>query len=379
MKFRRRGLLINGALGILLLGGAGAIYNALGLGGATQEAAVRTVAASRGTVVASVSASGSVESAQTRSLSFDTSGTVEKIYVQVGDKVSKGQILARLDDDSAREGLEAALADYQAAAEDSGSSAAAYASYVKARIAYREAQREVAGTVLKAPFGGTITALNGTVGGSSSGGSVASTTAGSGASTSGGSGASTGGSTGFLTVTNTAKLQLTGNFTETDVARLKVGQEATVTFDALSGVSGKGEITQIEPVSATSNNVVQYPVTVAFTEVPKQVKLGQTATVSVEVGRAADVIALASSAITTAGGQSTVTLLKNGRQVRTPVTLGVKGTVTTEIRSGLSEGDQVVPPATTTTTGQQGNQMRGFGGGGGFTGGGGQPPGGGGR
>lgn len=372
MKFRRRGLLINGVLGILLLGGAGAIYNALGLGGAAQEAAVRTVAASRGTVVASVSASGSVESAQTRSLSFDTTGTVEKIYVQVGDKVSKGQILARLDDDSAREGLEAALADYQAAAEDSDSSATAYAAYVKARIAYREAQREVTGTVLKAPFGGTITALNGTVGGSSS------SSGGSGASTSGQSGASTGGSAGFLTLTNTAKLQLTGNFTETDVARLKVGQEATVTFDALSGVSGKGEIIQIEPVSSTSNNVVQYPVTVAFTQVPKQVKLGQTATVSVEVGRADDVIALASSAITTAGGQSTVTLLKDGRQVRTPVTLGVKGTVTTEIRSGLSEGDQVVPPATTTTTGQQGNQMRGFGGGGGFTGGG-QPPGGGGR
>ncbi|SDI10915.1 membrane fusion protein, macrolide-specific efflux system [Sinosporangium album] len=356
MKFRRRGLITNGALGILLLGGAGAVYQTLGPGDSTEQVTVRTFTASRGTVIASVSASGKVESARARSLNFGTSGTVEKIHVKPGDKVTAGQILAELDDDAAQESVASAAAGLKAAAEDSESSASAYAGYVKADITYKEAQRTLAATDLKAPFAGTVTAVNGTVGGSSA------------SSASSGGGAGTAEAGGFIELADTRRLQLVGSFTESDVTKLKVGQTASISFDALTGVTGEGKITQIDPVAATSNNVVQYPVTVAFTDVPDEVRLGQTATVSVEVGKAENAIAVASTAITTAGGQSSVTVLRDGRQVRTPVTVGVQGTSLTEITAGLSEGDQIVPPASAAT--QNGNQrMGGFpGGGGGFPG-----------
>lgn len=358
---RRRALITNGVLVILLLGGVTLAYTQLGAGQAAGDTAVRTVTATRGTVVAAVTASGSVASAKARSLGFGSSGTVEKIYVKAGEKVTKGQILAKLDDDAAQESLSAAEATYDGAVEDGTSTTALYASYIKARNDYRQARRTVQGTVLKAPFGGTITAVNGTVGGSSS------------------SSAAQGGDQeagGFIELADTTKLQIVGNFTESDVAKLKVDQEATITFDALQDVTATGKITQIEPVAATSNNVVQYPVTVTFTEVPKQVRLGQTASVQVEVGRAENVVAVLSTAISTAGGQSTVTLLKNGVQTRTTVQVGVQGTATTEIKQGLVEGDQVVPPTVSTTTG--GNQRQGGFGGGGFPGGA-AVPGGGGR
>ncbi|MGW3342353.1 efflux RND transporter periplasmic adaptor subunit [Nonomuraea rubra] len=373
VSIRRRALITNGALAVLLLGGAGLAYAQLGTGQAAGETAVRTVTAGRGSVTASVSASGAVESSRSRALSFGTSGTVEKIYVKAGDKVSKGDILAKLDDAASQESLSAAKATYESALDDGTDTAQLYAAYIKARNAYREAQRTVAGTVLKAPFKGTITAVNGSVGGTSSGSGSGS---GSGQATTG-TAAGTG-SSGFIELADTTKLQLVGTFTESDAGKLKKGQDATITFDALPGVTATGEVTQIQPVASTSNNVVQYPVTITFTKVPGQVRLGQTATVEVVVGQAENVVTVPSTAVSTSGGQTTVTVLKDGRQTRTPVEVGVQGSTLTEIKSGVSEGDQLVPPATTTgTTGNNGGGMRGVGGGGGFPGGGGMPGGGG--
>ncbi|MGN9839944.1 efflux RND transporter periplasmic adaptor subunit [Nonomuraea sp. H19] len=368
-RISSRALITNGALAVLLLGGAVFAYAQLGTGQAAGETTVRTVTASRGSVVAAVSASGAVESAKSRSLSFGTNGTVEKIYVKAGDKVGKGDILARLDDDAAQESLSAAKATYESAVADGTGTAQLYAAYVKARNAYREAQRTVAATVLKAPFGGTITAVNGSAGGSS-GASGQST--GQGQATTGTSASAA--SSGFIEIADTGKLQLVGAFTEADAGKLKRGQAATVTFDALPGVSAAGKVTQIEPVASTSDNVVQYPVTVTFTEVPDQVRLGQTATVEVVVGRADDVVTVPSTAVSTSGGQTTVTLLENGTPTRTPVEVGLQGTALTEIKSGVAEGDQIVPPATT-TAGTPGGNQRQFGGGG-FPGGGGMPGGG---
>ncbi|WP_030922631.1 efflux RND transporter periplasmic adaptor subunit [Streptosporangium amethystogenes] len=365
LSTKRGALIVNGALGVLLLGGAVIAYSSLGGEASSAEAAVRTVQVTRATVTASVSASGTVASARARALDFASSGTVEKIYVKVGDKVTKGQILARLDDDSAQESLDAAAAALDTADDDT-STAAAYAQYVTARNTYRAAKRAVDGTVIKAPFAGTVTAINGTVGGSSgsSGSSAKATGNTSGAAGSGSSSGVASGSGGFVDIADTGKLQLVGTFTESDVTRLKVGQVASIGFDALNGVTAAGKVTQIQPTATTSNNVVQYPVTISFTEVPDEVRLGQTATVRVVVESVENVLALSSTVISTTGSRSTVTVLRDGRQVPVQVEAGVKGDTLTEIKSGLNEGDQVVRPAATGTT-QQGGGIPGLGGGGG--------------
>jgi macrolide-specific efflux system membrane fusion protein len=99
--------------------------------------------------------------------------------------------------------------------------------------------------------------------------------------------------------------------------------------------------------------------------VPKTVRLGQTTSVQVIVAKADDVLTVPTSAVRTAGGQNTVIVLENGQQVTKRVEIGVKGDSTTEIKSGLNEGDQVVRTTTTSTTGQSGGFP-----GGGFPGGG---------
>jgi multidrug efflux pump subunit AcrA (membrane-fusion protein) len=79
------------------------------------EAQQREVTVARGVVQSTVSGSGNLEPATELDLSFGTSGTVTAVDVEAGDDVVEGQVLARLDQRSARVALAQAKADYQAA------------------------------------------------------------------------------------------------------------------------------------------------------------------------------------------------------------------------------------------------------------------------
>ena len=359
----RRSVVVNGTLGVLLAGGVGVAYLSLGGDGEEPTTSGRTTTVSRGSLVESVSASGSVESAKSSALGFGGSGTVKKIYVAVGDEVEKGARLAVLDQTEAREDLEAARANLAAAEEDTDS-AQGYAGYVQAQNAVKSAQRALDGTVIYAPFAGTVTAVNGSVGES------ASSSSSTGSSTAGNSSGTATGSNGFIEIANPSKMKVEGAFTESDTTKLKVGQSATVTFNALSGVTANGKVTQISTEPTTTNNVVSFDVVITLTDKPAKVRIGQTSTVTVEVSRAEDVLYVPSAAVSTAGGQSTVTVLENGKPVVRTVTTGITGDSGVEIKSGLEEGDQVQLTISGSTTSGNGGFP-----GGGNTGGG--PPGGG--
>lgn len=386
---RRRRLLTNGVLAILLVAGICVAYFSLhDDAGASSPGRIARV--SRGTIVSSVSASGSVASTNSRDLGFGTSGTVDSIKVQVGDKVKEGQLLATLDDASAQDQLKSAQAALAAAESGDTTTPSGYSSYVQAKTSYDSARRALDGTELKAPFSGTVVAVNGSVGGSSSGssssssGNSSSSSNSSGVGSSGGAGggnggapssssgasssnASSAGGGGFITLADTGKLQVKGNFTESDVAKVKKGQQATVTFDAMQGSHATGKVTGIDQTSTTSNNVVQYGVTVSLTDPPAGLRIGATATVQVITASAQNVLYVPTAAVRTAGGQSTVTVLSGGKQVPRRVQIGVQGDQGTEITSGLNEGDQVVIASTSGGTGGGGfpaGRFPGLGGGG---------------
>ncbi|MER7730898.1 biotin/lipoyl-binding protein [Streptomyces erythrochromogenes] len=374
---RGRALLVNGTLAVLLAGGIGFAYVSLSDDEATASATTRTTSVTRGDLTASVSASGSVESATKRALAFSGSGTVANIGVKVGAAVKKGQKLAELDRTEAQEELDAAEAQLAVAADGDTSTAQGNASYVQAKNAVSAAQRALDGTVLYAPIDGTVTAVNGSVGESASGSSASSGSSGSSASS--GSSGSSAASGGFIDIASPDAVQVTGKFTEADATKLKVGQTATVTFAALSGVTAQGEVAAIDSAPTTENNVVSFGVTVTLKEKPEQVRIGQTASATVTVSEVKDALYVPTAAVRSAGGQSTVTVLEAGKPVVKTVTVGIAGNAGTEIKSGLKEGEQVqITVATGTGTG--GSQMPGggFGGMGGGMGGGGRAPGGGG-
>lgn len=184
---------------------------------------------------------------------------------------------------------------------------------------------------------------------------------------------------------------MTVSFGESDINKLKVGQAATVTPDALSGVQLGAHVTSISPVGTTSNNVVSYQATLTLDQNDSSVKPGMSATASVITGQAQGVN-LPNAAVTGSGSLGTVTVTRNGKQTTQQVVVGLRGDSRTQIVSGLSAGEQVViktvlPPLTPATTGTTsssgtlggtGARSGGAGAGGGFFGGGGGRPAGGG-
>jgi macrolide-specific efflux system membrane fusion protein len=386
MRFwRRRTFLINSVLSALLVGGGTWAYTLLNSDGAgsTGTSTARTGTVAQGTVTATVTASGTVASATTMNHNFVTSGTVTSIKVAVGDKVTKGQLLATVDDTDTAQALETAtenLADAKEALteakadndDDSDIVEQAQRSVKSAQNAYDSAKRAQTGTTLKAGMAGTVTALNGTVGGSSSGSSSTGSTGSTGSSTS----SSSSGSSAFIVISDMAKLQISASVPEADATRLKLKQTAKVTWNALANTSAEGIITTISPTSTTSGGVTSYPIVVSLNSVPDGAKLGQSVALSVVVSEVQDVLYVPAAAVKSAGNIKTVTVVTStGAQETRTVTIGVEGDSYTEIKSGLTLGEKVVI-ATVTSNSTTTNQFPG--GGGQFPAGGGQAPAGGG-
>ncbi|MFC0115193.1 efflux RND transporter periplasmic adaptor subunit [Kibdelosporangium aridum] len=386
MRRGRRAWLINGVLVVALVAAGWGAYTFLWpSSNAATPTGVRSVAATRTDVVETVSAAGSVESSYTGTADFAASGTITQINVKVGDTVSKGQQLAKLDDSQAKLQLAAAKSSLSAAKENLAnasettttqqgqssqqqSTKSLQAQVDQAEVNVDQAQEAVNATTLTAPGDGTVTAINGTVGqktGSSSGGSTAS----SGSADSGNS--STSASSGFITITNLASLQVKANLAEIDVAKVKAGQDATVTLNAMPDTPQAAKVSAIDLTATTgSNNVVTYGVTLTLNTPPAQLRPGQSASVAITVAKAADAIAIPSAAMRTVGTSHTVNLLVNGQETSRAIEIGVRSESLVQVTSGLNVGDQVVLPTAPATSNQQERGGGGSFGGGGLGGGG---------
>ena len=146
-----------------------------------------------------------------------------------------------------------------------------------------------------------------------------------------------------MVITDMTALEVDTMVSEADATQVKVGQPATITFPA-TDASESGEVTAIDVQETVTNNVVEYGVTVSLVEGTKGLKLGQTADVSIETGSASGVLYVPTSAVTTVGAISTVTVRTDGVDTPTVVQTGLEGNSRTEIVSGLAEGDVVVIP-----------------------------------
>jgi len=241
--------------------------------------------------------------------------------------------------------------------------AAAQASVLQAQADLDTAQRNLDQAALTAPFDGVVSAVTIQVG-TSSGASSSSTS--SSTSTSGG-GAS-------ITLIDRSKLHIDISLSETDAAKVQVGQPVALTFDALPNVTLQGKVATIAPAATVSQNVVTYPVQVEFDPGTAAVKVGMSATADIQIQQINNALVVPSRAVQTSGNNRSVTVLQGGVPVTVQVEAGVTSDGQTEILSCvdtgaqcLRVGDVLAIPSTTTTTTQAGNRG-GFGAPGGFGG-----------
>jgi macrolide-specific efflux system membrane fusion protein len=173
---------------------------------------------------------------------------------------------------------------------------------------------------------------------------------------------------------------MTVSLSEDDISNVKVGQMATVSITALSGVELAGRVSSISPLGTDSSGVVSYDATITVTQSNSKVFPGMSATASIVTGQAQGVT-VSNDAITGTGNNATVQLVSNGKTTTQAVVVGLRGSSRSQIVSGLKAGQEVkititLPSLGTSTTSSSSSSSTSgvggrFGGAGGFTGGGG--------
>jgi HlyD family secretion protein len=194
----------------------------------------------------------------------------------------------------------------------------------RARVA--AAQATVDQARLVAPFDGTVVAVGSDVGDPVSNGSAG------------------------VTIADLSQYEVQLSVSELDVENIAVGQEASLTLDAVPGQTFTGRVAYVPLVGASTQGVVTYPVTVVVDNPDPAIRPGMTAAVSIIVQRHENVLVVANRAIHVSSGQRTVTVLYQGQTISVPITLGLVGDTTSEVAEGaLKEGDVVVLSSSSTS------------------------------
>ncbi len=223
--------------------------------------------------------------------------------------------------------------------------ASAHATVLQSELALQTAQTNLANATLRAPVAGVVATLTGQAGEAATGSATSP----------------------FLSIANVTSLQLHGTVGEADVAKLKLGQVATVTVDAVgTGSRMTGKVTLIDPVATIQQGVPVYGVDVTVDVPDALVRPGMSGTANVILVSRTNVLTVPNLAIRTTAGRRGVQVMREGKAVDAEVVFGVATDTVTEVVSGLEEGELVVLPQarTTTTTTTQQQRVPGIGGGG---------------
>jgi HlyD family secretion protein len=138
---KKRILIITGIVALLVIGFFAISSIRRGQQTRAAQASTQTAPAERGTLVAQIGASGTVRANQSGLLTWQTSGTVGAVNVQVGDRVTTRQELASLDQSSLAQNVILAQADLVAAQKDLDNLMNSSLQQAEAQQAVEEAQK----------------------------------------------------------------------------------------------------------------------------------------------------------------------------------------------------------------------------------------------
>jgi HlyD family secretion protein len=196
-----------------------------------------------------------------------------------------------------------------------------------ALINLNKAKQELLKTEIIAPFDGTIVAVDVKVNDQLSQFDYSSKTA--------------------VYLVDTKTIRMTGVIDEIDITKVKVGQQAILTVDALPGQKLNGHVTFVSPFGTLMAGVVNFPVEVYLdpSENATDLRGGLTATADIVIGKRDNVLQVPNRAIKGLSGDYWVDVVTNAAAAtieKTPVRTGMQNKRSTEITSGLKEGEKVL-------------------------------------
>ena len=282
------------------------------------EVAVTSEAATRGAVVTTVAATGTLEPVTTVQVGSQVSGMIQALTADFNSIVRKGQVLARLDQslflsalEQAQANLVRAEADYERAritladadtklararelagrqlipmneldtADVNQKNAAAQvrsaqASVGQARAAVAQARVNLGKTVITSPIDGIVVSRNVDVG---------QTVA-----------ASMSAPTLYLIAADLTRMQLNASIDESDLGQVAEGQRVSFTVDAHPGETFTGVVNQVRLNPVVHSNVVTYAAIISAPNPALKLMPGMTASLTIEVERRNDVLRIPAAA-----------------------------------------------------------------------------------
>jgi len=284
----------------------------------------------RAEMVAVYSGTAPIEAHEEATVVAKVGGEARQIFVEEGDAVKTGQVLARLDGDRLRLTLaqtEANLRklerDYKRTLElaEKGLVPKSTAENTKydldaLRAGYDSARLELSYTEIRAPIDGVISARNIKVGNT------------------------IGPNDPTFTVTDLDPLLAFVHVPEKEFRKIAPGQNAEVVIDALGGARFIGTISRISPTVDPQTGTFR-----ARVEVPdatRTLKPGMFARVNIVYERRQDALQLPRTAIIEADGQQSVFVVGSGKAEQRTIETGLANGGWIEVLGGLKGSEQVV-------------------------------------
>lgn len=133
------------------------------------------------------------------------------------------------------------------------------------------------------------------------------------------------------------------NVSETDVSKVRVGQNVTMTLDAFPRDQVfAGTIADVNPAETVVQGVIYYQITLTFDTKEEGIKPGMTANIEVVSARKQGALVIPPQALQYKDNKPYVRVLEGGVPVERSITLGIQGNTTVEVTDGLKEGEEVV-------------------------------------
>lgn len=265
-----------------------------------------------------------VESDVKNNIAPNTPYRIEKIYVEVGDQVHKGQVLVQLDASSLRQlklQLENQKVEFARTQQLYQVGGASKAEYDNAKMQFdvlsTQYKQFAENTQLVAPISGVVTARNYDNGDMYSSGQP------------------------VLTIEQTNPVKLLVNVSENYYKLMKKGMPVDIALDAYDGETFTGKVTIVYP--SIDVNTHTFPVEVTISNPAQKVRPGMFARATINYGSANHVIVPDEAIVKQVGaGDRYVYVYKGGKVSYNKVELGQHIGTSYEIVSGVNPGDEVV-------------------------------------
>lgn len=324
----------------------------------------------RGNITAQVTASGKLQAFEKTPVGAQTSGEIKHLYVEIGDQVKKGQLIAELDPTvplnnlaKAKDTLIAAQADlnilnrqltvakadlnsFTRLYHEGASSKAEYNRYlstyqdtrnriIQAKAKIHTAQLEVKNmsqslsyTKIKAPMDGTVISLPVAVGQTL---------------------AASLDTPVIAQIAQLDKMKIKVEISEGDIYQVQPGQQAIFTISGNPDRYYSAVVKTVYPASintadnskGSSSN--SYYAILEVSSVDQNFRVDMTAIVTIITGQKENVLTISNTAINKENHKTFVTVLgKNNQPIKREVTIGFSNGILSEVVSGLQEGETVL-------------------------------------